>query len=370
MKPEKSRNPWKCNRRAAALCAAVLLASCSTTKDLEKDVNRTEAEETEARSEEEQEQLNEAEMRGIFISEELKVQDVDDTVVFVDRPVYVPEQRDAPELERSGKSGYDAAVESQKRSTVKPEQYKAGTFFYQYNENLVYEVYAQPYHLTDIILERGEVVMGAPLLSEDESVWELTANVAKDAETGEDVQHLFIKPAYSKLDSSLVIITDRRVYHFRIKSYADTHMAMVKFSYPKKRNVWARKPDARSASAESDFVRVSNPEFLSFDYKMKYPMFRKPEFLPKRVYDDGQSTYIQVDDIVLQKKLPVIFNERNEIVNYSVKKNIFVIPRLISTVTLRLGKEKVTVTKKKTGAKAAASMEADETDGKERADGK
>ncbi len=66
------------------------------------------------------------------------------------------------------------------------------------------------------------------------------------------------------------------------------------------------------------------------------------------------------------KKLPVIFNEKNEIVNYSVKKNVFVIPRLINMVTLRLGKEKVTITKKKTSAKKAAEIEAN----RESADGK
>jgi len=355
--------------------AVTFLTACTTTKDMEAMYERdTKAEtvRTEAKSEEEEEQLNEAEMRGIFIAEEAKVQDIEDTVVYVDRPVYIPADKDDPKLEKGNKTGFDAVEESQKRSTMKPELYKQGTFFYQYDENLVYEVYAQPYHLTDIVLEKGEIVTGTPLLSEDEAVWELTAGVAKDPGTGEDIQHLFIKPAYSKLDSSLVIITDRRVYHFRLKSFATSYMSAVKFTYPRTKNQWARKKSDEAVAVENDFIRVSNPEFLSFDYKMKYSMWRKPEFLPKRVYDDGASTYIQVDDIVLQKKLPVIFNEKNEIVNYTVKKNVFVIPRLINTVTLRLGKEKVTVTKKKTSAKKASEIEAEsqtKTDG-EGADGK
>ncbi|MBQ9623975.1 MAG: TrbG/VirB9 family P-type conjugative transfer protein [Treponema sp.] len=334
--------------------------ACNTTKDMEamyEEETKAEAEATDAKSEEEEEQLNEAEMKGIFVQEEAKVQDVENTVVFVDRPVYIPQEKSDPKTERGNKTGYDAVVESEKRATVQPELYNKGTFYYQYNENLVYEVYAQPYHLTDIILEKGEIVTGTPLLSEDEAVWELTAGVSKDPLSGEDIQHLFIKPAYSKQDSSLIIITDRRVYHFRIKSFASTYMAMVRFTYPNVRNQWAKKKVDAAVEIENDFIRVSNPEFLSFDYKMKYSMWRKPEFLPKRVYDDGQTTYIQVDDIVLQKKLPVIFNEKNEIVNYSVKKNVFIIPRLINMVTLRLGKEKVTITKKKTGAKKAAEIE-------------
>ena len=150
----------------------------------------------------------------------------------------------------------------------------------------------------------------------------------------------------------MVIITDRRVYHFRLRSFSDTFMAMVKFTYPLEKNIWAKKTESDNGrKIENDFLRTSNPELLSFDYTIKYSRFKKPEFLPTRIYDDGQCTYIQVQDIVLQKKLPVVFNEKNEIVNYSVHNNVFVIPRLINKVTLRLGKEKVQIEKRVTKAK-------------------
>lgn len=145
----------KINRHMAALCLAMIfITACHTTKDLEEEANITEPEQSGAKSEEEQEQLNEAEMKGIFITEEAKVQDIENTVVYVDRPVYIPADKADPKLERGSKTGYDAVAESQKRSTMPPELYNQGTFFYQYDENLVYEVYAQPYHLTDIVLEK------------------------------------------------------------------------------------------------------------------------------------------------------------------------------------------------------------------------
>ena len=142
--------------------------SCSTTKDLEKMNNEKDvAEVTEgAESQEELEQLNEEEMRNILVAEELKQVDVEQTIVYIDRPVYVPEEKNDPSLQRGNKTGVDAVLESQKRATVKPEQYKLGTFFYQYSENLVYEIYAQPFHLTDIVLEKGEIVTATPLFSE------------------------------------------------------------------------------------------------------------------------------------------------------------------------------------------------------------
>lgn len=329
--------------------AAMLFAACTTTQSLENPNDFKE--ESAAGTLEEEKVLNQEEVDGYLIHEELKVQDIPNTVLYIEQPVYIPEDK-ASDNDYKKLSGVEAVNDSLKRATQTPENYKNGTFFYQFNENFVYEIYAQPYHLTDIQLQAGEVVIGTPLLSEDESVWELTAGVAKEPSTGQDIQHLFVKPTYSRQDSTLIIITDRRVYHFRLKSFSDTHMAMVKFTYPLDKNVWAKKEDSSGRSVENEYLRVSNPELLSFDYTIKYSRFKKPEFLPTRIYDDGQCTYIQVQDIVLQKKLPVLFNEKNEIINYSVHQNVFVIPRLINKVTLRLGKEKVTITKNVTKAKA------------------
>jgi len=329
--------------------AAMLFAACTTTQSLENPNDFKE--ESAAGTLEEEKVLNQEEVDGYLIHEELKVQDIPNTVLYIEQPVYIPEDK-ASDNDYKKLSGVEAVNDSLKRATQTPENYKNGTFFYQSNENFVYEIYAQPYHLTDIQLQAGEVVIGTPLLSEDESVWELTAGVAKEPSTGQDIQHLFVKPTYSRQDSTLIIITDRRVYHFRLKSFSDTHMAMVKFTYPLDKNVWAKKEDSSGRSIENEYLRVSNPELLSFDYTIKYSRFKKPEFLPTRIYDDGQCTYIQVQDIVLQKKLPVLFNEKNEIINYSVHQNVFVIPRLINKVTLRLGKEKVTITKNVTKAKA------------------
>ena len=98
-----------------------------------------------------------------FVEEELKNQEiiVKEKVVYIERPVYVPES-EAKNIEKL--KGTEAVKNSERTSTVLPEQYNRGTFYYQYNENLVYEIYAQPYHLTDICLQTGEVVISHPFL--------------------------------------------------------------------------------------------------------------------------------------------------------------------------------------------------------------
>lgn len=323
----------------------IIFFGCKTV-DLETMASPTIENDNSIQTVEDEDELYEKEMHEYLVQEELKIQDVEETVIYIEKPVYVPYEE---KTEVKKVKGVDATKASLEKATIKPENYKDGTFYYTYNENWVYEIYAQPYHLTDIILEEGEVVMGNPLLSEDESVWELTANVAINPDNGMQIQHLFVKPAYSNIDSTMIVITNRRVYHFRLKSFNTTHMAMVKFNYPNRKNVWAtaENTNVNGVSVENEYITVTNPEFLSFDYKMKYGL-RKPEFLPQRVYDDGNKTYIVVDDVVLHKELPLVFNERNEIVNYQVQKNVFIIPRLINKVTLRLGKEKVIIEKKKT----------------------
>ena len=143
---------------------------------------------------EKEEELYEQEMHEYLVQEELKIQDVEETIVYIEKPVYIPyEKQQEQEVEKI--QGVDATKTSLEKAIIKPENYKDGTFYYTYNENWVYEIYAQPYHLTDIILEEGEYVLDDPLLSEDESVWELTATVAINPNNGLQIQHLFVKPA-------------------------------------------------------------------------------------------------------------------------------------------------------------------------------
>ena len=89
-----------------------------------------------------------------------------------------------------------------------------------------------------------------------------------------------------------------------------------------------------------------DPRYLSFDYKMSYPLFSKPYWLPYRVYDDGAKTYIAMNETVLHMATPVLFNKRNQRINYFVDKNLIVINELIEKVTLRLGNKKVVIRKK------------------------
>jgi type IV secretion system protein VirB9 len=274
------------------------------------------------------------------IEEELKEVDVEQTIIYIDRPVYSPEEEREEMV-----TGTEAVKQSTSAASQIPMKYVNGKMYYPWDESFVYEVHCQPYRVTDIQLEPGEQVLEMPFLSE-EKVWEIGAGVSK--KNGLDVQHFFAKPTYSGLVTSMIIITDRRVYHILLKSFKDNFMVMVQWEYPQAMpfTVKSTAMNNRMNELRQDTVLV-DPAFLSFDYKMTYSIFRKPIWLPKRVYDDGRKTYIELDEKMLHMESPVLFNHRNERINYRVQKNLIIIDELIDTVTLRRGKEKVTVKKKK-----------------------
>lgn len=283
--------------------------------------------------------LNEREEEDYLVSEKLKEVDIEKSVVYVRQPVYYPVEK--PEARPKGKEAAKAAMDG---ALQEPAKYSGGTMFYDFDENFVYEIYCQPYRITDLALEPGEMVLENPFISESQ-VWEMGAGVSR--RNGLDVQHFYLKPDISGLTTSMIIITDRRVYHLLLKSFRDCYMAMVEFEYPNTMpyNIKADAMNER-LNAAADGLTGVDPRYLSFDYKMSYSIFKRPVWLPSRVYDDGRRTYIQMDETVLHTQSPVLFNHRNERVNYRVDKNLIVIDELIEKITMRRGHEKVTIRKK------------------------
>jgi type IV secretion system protein VirB9 len=331
------------NKTAAlVLGVTLLLAACRTTHFDMIDQAYPEEPEPGVESLGEEERADEATLKQYAIEEELKEVDVEATVIYIDRPVYspVPTGPVPPPA-----TGAQAVKDSKTAALQIPMRYINGVMYYPFDDSFEYEIHTQPYRTTDIILEPGEQVLEMPYLSE-EKVWEIGAGVSREA--GQDVQHFFLKPGYRDQTTSMIIITDRRVYHLLLKSFADRYMVMVRWEYPPSMTFHIKSDamDSRRINSSLNDIDGVSPEFLSFDYKMRYSIFKKPLWLPQRVYDDGAKTYIQMDERMLHSVSPVLFNHRNERINYRVLKNLIIIDELIEKVTIRRGKQKVTITKK------------------------
>ncbi len=317
------------------LLLTVLVFFGCTTIDLEKQTT-PEMENEGVYHNLEAEQVND---NTYLVEELLKETDVETAVVIIEKPVYYPLEENKT-FSLPGK----ASVQEHLSAITQVPQYESGRLRkYDYHEDFVYEIHCQTYHITDIQLEPGEEVLETPFLSETE-VWELGAGVSYV--NGLPRQHFFLKPNFINLISTMTIITNRRVYHLELKSFSDYYMPIVRWTYPQRLayNMYS----SREANQLKTGLTFISPEFLSFDYKMTHSIFNKPSWLPTQVYDDGQRTYIVLDKQVMHRERPVLFNEKNEIINYRVQDTIFIVDQLITKATLRLERQQVVIEKKKT----------------------
>jgi type IV secretion system protein VirB9 len=261
-------------------------------------------------------------------------------IIIVERPVYVPASEAPPQKTPAGEQAVRA---SNREGIVRPEDYSHAAMVYAYNPDCVYEVYAQPLRVCDIVLRQGERAVEPPFVSDSER-WILGAGVSY--ENGAAVQHIYVKPASAGLEASLVINTDARAYHIILRSFRDVHMPIVRWTYPSLMpNSYVPAPPVDSGAEDS--LPGVNPRRLSFNYRVTYGLFSKPYWLPSLVFDDGSKTFITFPDAVLQRELPSVFENRNDVVNYRVAGNLIVINKLVENITVKIGRNEITVAKKK-----------------------
>lgn len=297
--------------------------------------------------EEKEVELSEIELQNeeiqFQVDELMKENDLEPTFIVVEEPRI--HEVSSSENKDTKISGTAAVKQNLEDVTILPE-YKDGRLQgWIYRENAVYKVICQTYHSTMILFEPGEEIVETPYISESE-VWQISRGIGQ--KDGLLQHHLVIKPDYDNVSSTLIVVTNKRIYQMELESTKTTYMPRVSWVYPRTiqdSESWIRwQQESRQLTTE--FTGV-DPEVLSFDYKMKHPVFNKPTWLPTQVYDDGIKTYIILDNMSLLTEFPVAFNEKDEIMNYRTKENTIIIDQLIEKVTLRVGKQKVIITKKK-----------------------
>ena len=318
----------------------ISLISCKTV-DLEQ---QTEVVEEKEVGQIEQSDIKSRNMEIQFkVDELMKVNDLEPTFIVVEEPRI--HEVSSSENKDTKISGTAAVKQNLEDVTILPK-YKDGRLQgWIYRENAVYKVICQTYHSTMILFEPGEEIVENPYISESE-VWQISRGIGQ--KDGLIQHHLVIKPDYDNLSSTLIVVTNKRIYQMELESTKTTYMPRVSWVYPRTiqdSESWIRWQQ-ESQQLTTEFTGV-DPEVLSFDYKMKHPIFNKPTWLPTQVYDDGIKTYIILDNMSLLTEFPVAFNEKNEIMNYRTKENTIIIDQLIEKVTLQVGKQKVIITKKK-----------------------
>lgn len=208
---------------------------------------------------------------------------------------------------------------------------------YPYVEGALYQLYTAPGQVSDIALQPGERIVA--LSAGDTVRWIVGDTVGG---TGEEAQaHVLVKPIKEGMKTNLVIITDRRTYHLELSSDTETYMASVSWHYPRDELLALERDNAEArASAEHVVQGGFRLDQLRFRYAVSGDT---PPWRPVRVFDDTRKVYIQFPERLDQGEAPPLFvvgpDGQNQLVNYRVNGNYYVVDRLFAAAELRLGED-------------------------------
>lgn len=207
---------------------------------------------------------------------------------------------------------------------------------YPWTEGAIFQAYASPGVVTDLALQPGEALIA--VASGDTARW-IIGDTASGSGEGKRT-HILVKPFASGLTTNLVITTDRRSYHVRLRSTAQTAMMALSWIYPQDELLALRKANAAAEQAAPVAAGLS-VEQLSFNYRIDG---ERPSWRPTRAFDDGRQTYIEFPATLAIGEAPplsVIGSDKQaELVNYRVRGRYYVVDRIFDVAELRLGTKK------------------------------
>lgn len=249
----------------------------------------------------------------------------------LEKPVSVAEAADPKE--RVSKANNEARV------APSQEGYLNAIQVWPYAEGALYQVYASPGRVSDVMLQEGEELIS---VAAGDTVRWIVGDTTSNSGPAQRV-HVLVKPTRSNLKTNLVITTNRRLYLLELTAMDQTWMASVSWSYPQDQLVSLRKQSARAA-ATAPLAEGIVLEQLRFRYAITGDA---PPWRPLRAFDDGEHVYIQFPSGIAQGELPPVFvvgvAGDAELVNYRYRAPYYIVDRLFGAAELRLGGDKAQV---------------------------
>jgi type IV secretion system protein TrbG len=254
----------------------------------------------------------------------------------------VPKDWQLPKDVPLSQTAREALNVSQEWMTEKhaPAPGKDGRVLYIFGAGLPTIVCA-PLRVCVLELEAGEKVIGEPHIG-DSIRWSIAPATAGQPDLPTSM--IVVKPKQAGLDTNLLVTTDRRAYYVRLISKPEEYLARVAFSYPEDDNAkWrihlAQQEQRRKRELEDSRIeQVDSIEDLYFDYKITGG---DENMRPVRVVDDGRKTFIQMPTGAAARETPVLValgpEGKPEMVNYRVKRDLYIVDRLFERGALLLG---------------------------------
>lgn len=208
----------------------------------------------------------------------------------------------------------------------------------------------------DVALQAGEQVNSIHL--GDTARW--TVEPAITGSGPSETQHLIIKPMDVGLTTSLVVTTDRRTYHLKLRSHRTEYMPQVAFTYPEESLAKWEAVRSREAQTRQDKTMPKTGEYLG-DLSFDYDLEGTAPWKPVRVYNDGRKTIIEMPREMAQAEAPSLLvlgqagglftDEEMVVVNYRVQGERYIVDSVFDRAILIAGvgssQERVTITRRK-----------------------
>lgn len=226
---------------------------------------------------------------------------------------------------------------------IKPIHTGGGKIVYVHGASLP-TIIGAPMQISDIELEPGEIIN--EILVGDSARWLVESGSSQGGTT-----HIFIKPVDAGLRTSLVVTTNRRVYHLKLVSRASGHTPYVGFLYQNQLQAVLKNDSKEKAwNTAVEEGRTLDMSSLDFGYKVK----GKSSWKPVRVYDDGQKMYLRLPDSVSRGEVPALLvrqGKEDTLVNYRFRNNTYEVDGVFQHVILIAGiggrQDRVEITKDK-----------------------
>lgn len=232
--------------------------------------------------------------------------------------------------QRVGRANAEARVQPDRQG------YRNAIQQYAWSEGALFQVYAAPGQITDIVLQEGEQLVGpGPVASGDTVRW-----IIGDTVSGAGARrrvHILVKPTRSDIMTNMIINTDRRTYHVELRATAAAYMASVSWTYPADELIALQAAEAEAARL-APVAGAIDLAALNFRYRIGGD---KAAWRPVRAFDDGRQLFIEFGEDIVTGDMPPLFvlgaKDEAELVNYRVKGRYMIVDRLFERGELRLG---------------------------------